>query len=91
MLEPSFIPDTPDIDWDDPAARLALLEQLGPTAYNEALAQHREEIVVEVVNGFKIRSSKTRFGTLLVIGETGLAYETLEEARQVATDLPVGA
>jgi hypothetical protein len=34
------------IDWNDPTARFALIEQVGPGRYNESHAEHRELVFV---------------------------------------------
>lgn len=80
-----------DIDWNDPAARAALVERIGVDAYNEAVADWRRRSIVATVNGHDIRPVQTRFGRLFMIDGTGTAYRTLEEAREFAAGLSGGA
>jgi hypothetical protein len=76
------------MNWDDPAARLALIEQVGPEAYNEQLRRHLARSVVETVNGYPISPTQTRFGRLFMVGGTRQAYATLGEAQAHAKSLP---
>lgn len=72
------------INWDDPAARLALIEQVGAAEYNRLHQEHRDQSVLETVNGHAIRPTNTRFGRLFMVGDTGKAFATIEEARAFA-------
>jgi len=71
-------------DFDDPASRFALIERVGPDAYNNALAAHRAASVIETVNGHAIRPVGSRFGRLFMVGDTGTAFATLNEAHRHA-------
>jgi hypothetical protein len=68
------------MEWSDPAARLALIEKVGPDRYNEMLSDHQKASVIEIVNGHAIRTSASRFGKLFIVGETGRAFSTMNEA-----------
>lgn len=50
------------MDWNDPAARAALVAQLGMQAYNIAFEDHCRRSTVETVAGHPIRPVQTRFG-----------------------------
>jgi hypothetical protein len=76
------------IDWSDPAARLALIERIGPEAYNAALAEHQRASTVATVKGRGIRPIASRWGRLFMIEGTGLAFDTLAEAEEYAGNLP---
>jgi hypothetical protein len=78
------------MDWNDPAARAALAEQVGPAEYNKRLAEHREASVICEVAGHKIRPAHSfRFGSLFLVGDTGVAFSTFAEAKQHAEENPV--
>ena len=83
MAEKSY-----NIEWSDPAARLALVERIGPAAYNEAMQQHLDETVLRVTAGHKIRTVQSRFGLLYSVGSTGNAFSTLEAADKFANKNP---
>lgn len=69
------------MNWDDPAARLALVERVGHDEYNRLIAEHHEASVVSTINGHAIRPVNSgRFGRLYMIGSTGIAYPTMPEA-----------
>lgn len=75
------------IDWDDPAARFHLAEQLGPAGYNAAFAEYmasRTNFAVTTVNGHAIRPVLSRFGRLYHVGTTDRAFATLAEAKAFA-------
>jgi len=78
----------PAIDWDDPEARLALLERVGADEYNRLMAEHHRNSVVETINGHGIRPVRSRFGRLFMVGDTGTAFLTLEQAREFANKEP---
>lgn len=77
-----------NIDWNDTADRGALLEHIGVEAYRAA--QHSEASIIEVVNGYAIRSTACQFGTIFPVGATRVAGWSLDEARQIANELPPG-
>ena len=80
----------PTIDWDDHSARAALIERIGPDAYNTAQAEHIRLCVLQTVNGHAIRPVSTRFGRLFAVGMGGTAFSTMKEASAFAADLPAG-
>lgn len=77
------------MDWDDPAARLALIEEVGPDEYNRRMQQYHEESVVSRVGGHAFRPVNTRFGRLFSVGSTGKAFSTLKQAEDYASEHPV--
>ena len=72
------------IDWDDPAARLALIESVGVQEYNRQAEEHRSRSALETINGHRIRAVNSRFGRILMVGDTGTGFLTLEAARAFA-------
>ena len=68
------------INWDDPEQRARLAERIGLKAYNEAFAKHIEESTVAIIAGNSIRPVTTCFGKVWLVGNTGHALCTLEEA-----------
>jgi len=68
------------INWDDPEERSRLVEKIGLKAYNDAFAKHIEQSTVAIVAGHSIRPVETRFGKLWLVGNTGRAFSTLEQA-----------
>lgn len=80
----------PIIDWDDPAARGALIDRIGIDAYNAAIAEHHEKSAVAIVNGYRIRPVGSRFGTLMFIDGANSAYVTLDAAKHYAATLEPG-
>jgi hypothetical protein len=73
-----------NINWDDPEARLALIESVGVAEYNRQAEAHRTNSTIEIVNGHRIRPVSSRFGRLFMVGDTGSAFATLEQARAFA-------
>lgn len=78
----------PVIDFDDPSARLALLEKVGIPEYNRLMTEHMKRSVIKVVNGYGICPVSTRFGRLFAIGGTRVACSSLEQAEDHARSLP---
>jgi hypothetical protein len=79
------------MDWDDPAARAALIDRVGPDEYHRQQREWWDRSTVETVNGYPIRTVGSRFGRLFAIVENGVAataYQTLEGAREHANGLP---
>lgn len=76
------------MNWDDPAARYALIETVGPDRYNEMLLAHNKASTIDTVNGYAIRPTSTRFGLLYMIAGADVAFSTLDAARQRAMELP---
>jgi hypothetical protein len=73
------------MNWDDPEERLQLIERVGSGEYNRRLWKRFEKSVVTVVNGHKIRPAYSlRFGRLFLVGGTGSAFATIEEATEFA-------
>jgi hypothetical protein len=80
-----------EMDWNDPAARDRLIEQVGLAEYNRLHAEQRNTSIIRVVNGHAIRAITCRFGRLYLIGATGSAYNTMEEAERFAAAEQPGA
>jgi hypothetical protein len=76
------------MNWDDPAARGRLLEQIGADAYNERLKKHQEASTIETVNGYAIRPVASRFGRLFAVAGTNKAFPTLDQAKDFARSQP---
>ncbi len=77
------------IDWNDPAARCRLIEQVGPERYNEAIEQHFRDSTVATVNGHRIRTVGSRFGLLYWVdaGDDSRGFLTLPLAEAWAANL----
>jgi hypothetical protein len=69
------------IDWDNPEARLAMLEDVGAQEYTRRFLEHRLRSVVAVINGYPIWPVKTRYGRLFAVGGTTRAFTTLAQAK----------
>ncbi len=78
------------MNWNDPAARLALIERVGPAEYNRQIAKHLGLSAVATVNGHAIRPVSSRFGKLFMVGDTGTAFQTLPQAETFAKQEPKG-
>jgi hypothetical protein len=63
-----------EINWDDPQARLALVERIGVEAYNRAFDAY--------VARNPILAVSSRHGTLYLVSGTGRAFATREEAEE---------
>ena len=48
------------MDWDDAAARVRLIENVGPGEYKRRFEEHCRESTVLVVNGYPIRRTGSR-------------------------------
>ncbi len=77
------------MDWDNPAERAALIEQVEPEEYNRLLRKHLAESVLKTVAGHDIRPVNTRFGKLFSVGNTGLAFPDPQQAEDYAKEYPV--
>ena len=77
------------MNWDDPAERLTLIEQIVPKEYNRRVQEHMDKSVVSRVGGHSIRPVNTRFGRLFQVGSTGTAYNTQAAAEKYAAEHPV--
>jgi len=78
------------INWADSVQRARLIERVGVQEYNRFLAKHRQESIIDVVNGHAIRPEPSRFGTVYMVGDTGTGFTTLEAAKRDASALPKG-
>ena len=76
------------IDWDDPVARLRLVESVGTDRYNEMIQQHFTDSTVSTVNGYRIRPVGSRWGTLFTVDGAGKAFAKLPDAEKYARGLP---
>jgi ribosomal protein L12E/L44/L45/RPP1/RPP2 len=76
------------MNWDDPAARLHLIDRVGLQEYNRQIEEHNAKSVVQTVNGHAIRPVLTRFGRVFAVGATGKAFATLAEATAFAREQP---
>lgn len=76
------------MNWDDPTARAALAEMLGPEGYNKAFDEHIRQATVATVGGHAIRPVGSRFGQLFQVGRTGRAFSTLPQAEDYARANP---
>lgn len=76
------------MDWNDPAARARLIEQVGPAEYARQQAANRAAIVIETVAGHALRPVSSRFGRLIAVGDTGNAYRDIADARRYAEANP---
>jgi len=74
---------------DDPTDRYHLIARVGPDEYARLLAQHHQASTLETVNGHAIRPVSTRFGRLFMVGATGKAFSTLDDARAYAEEHPL--
>ncbi len=79
------------MNWDDPTERFHLIEMVGHSEYNRRLQQHLEGSIIELCNGYALRTvNSNRYGRLVCIDGTKIAYSTVEQARKYATELPPG-
>jgi hypothetical protein len=74
---------------NDPAARLALAERVSPAEYNRRMAEHIASETIETVGGHALRPVSSRFGRLISVGNLGMAFLTIEEARAHALANPL--
>jgi hypothetical protein len=72
------------MNWNDPAARADLIEQVGPTEYHRLQAEQFDRETVATVNGHRIRPVQTRFGRLFFVSDTDRAFAELDEAKRYA-------
>lgn len=73
---------------DTPEGRLAAAESLGTDGYNRAMREHHQRQTISTVAGHDLRSVSSRFGRLVMVGKTGVAFHTLPEAEKYANDNP---
>lgn len=78
------------IDWNDPAERADLIEEVGPAEYERLQALYFSESVLTNANGYAIVPVPSRFGTLYSVFGTDVAFSTLTRAVAHANSLPPG-
>ena len=76
------------MDWSNPVDRHDLLDRVGPDEYHRLQQAHRDASIIDTVNGHALRPVSTRFGRLIIVGDTGLAFSTEEQARKQALTIP---
>ena len=77
-------------DLDSPEGRLAALEALGVTRYNEEMArQASRERVVASAGGHEVVIVQSRFGALHFVDGTGNSFPELESAIAFAEENPI--
>jgi hypothetical protein len=72
------------MDWNNPEARLAMLERVGVNEYNRLHAEKMKADTVETVSGHAIHKMQSGFGQLFAVGATKRAFKIMEEARAFA-------
>ena len=90
---PTLVAQTPNsvhptIDWDDPQARAALIERVGPAEFNRLSAAARKASVIMSVRGRDIIPQRTRFGTVFAIDGEGVAFSSLVDSVSHVLTLP---
>lgn len=75
------------MNWDDPAARAALIERVGIDRYNAMHREHVARSTLVSVKGYAIRPVSGRFGRIFMIDGTGTGYATLDAAKRAAAKL----
>jgi hypothetical protein len=58
------------MNWNDPEARLALLEAVGIPEYNRRIEAWIKETILGAENGYPLRRIGTRWGALVSIEST---------------------
>lgn len=76
-------------DFETPEGRYRAIEALGPKRYNEEIRAHHKRSVIKTVAGHDLRPVSSRFGRLIMVGSTGTAFQTLEQAEAHALANPV--
>jgi hypothetical protein len=77
------------INWNDPAARFRLVEEVGPERYAALHAEHMRASTVSTAGGHAIRLvHSSRFGRLFLVGDTGRAFSKLTQAETHARKHP---
>jgi len=71
------------MNWDDPEARLRLLESVGVEEYNRQMALH-------IADRGPIYTVPSRFGTLHAVNGTKMAFSTRAQAEAYLATLPKG-
>jgi hypothetical protein len=75
------------MDWNDGAARLRLIEQVGHDEYNRRLREHLDSSVIATVNNHGIRTVMSRFGLLYAVNGTKMAFASRKQAEDYARTL----
>lgn len=72
------------MNWDDPSARAALIERVGPTEYE--LLAHREAGILRRIGPYTLRPvNSSRFGRIIMIdgsgpdGSAAIGFRTVAE------------
>lgn len=76
------------MNWNDPVERHALAMRVGSVEYNRLHEQHMLNNVVDTVGGHRIHTVGSQFGTLFMVGSTGVAWSTIDQARKFARENP---
>jgi hypothetical protein len=77
------------MDWNDPAARGQLIEQVGPDEYNRLQREHMARSVVAIVNGYDIRPVRSpRFGLIFMVDGANVGFAKQSDAEARARSLP---
>lgn len=77
------------INWNDPVARLRLIESVGLDEYNRQVEDHMRASVVATAGGRNIRKIQTRFGELFNVSGLNVAFRTEREAVAEAEASPL--
>jgi len=79
------------IDWSDPGAHAALIEQVGPQRYSEQFELDQRNRVIARVGGHPIRAVRSRFGGRLYMIDTAdaIGFDSLAEAARWCRANPV--
>jgi hypothetical protein len=72
------------VNWRDPEARAALLEQVGPTEYRRLHAQSVDRSTVGYANGYRL----VQVGELVAVDGTRRAFRSEDQARTYADRQP---
>jgi hypothetical protein len=72
-----------NINWDNPAERLALIERIGIPAYNAAITAFMAQLPA-------IHTVSTRFGTLFAVKGTKSAFSTRAQAEAYLAEVSRG-
>lgn len=78
------------MNWDLPQDRYELITRVGPEEYNRLHAEHLKASVIKTVNGYHLRYVQTRFGRLVQVLDTTMAFVHLDAAEKYAESQPEG-
>jgi hypothetical protein len=80
------------MDWNNPAARFALIRRVGVAEYqrlmNEYGEENRERTTVAAINGRSIWPVECKYGRVFALQGSTVAFATLEGAIAHARTLP---